>query len=199
MKTLLILGDDKISGLALEEIGEVRGTTVVVDRSTNAARVLGLIRRGTVSLRFLWKTGMCELFRNGRKPQNEHTSIVSNKNLMSVISDIEPDRIILFRAGLIITKKVIRTGVPILNIHCANIPQYGGLGSIERALKNGDFEQNATLHRVTEDIDSGEIVDVEPYVLEPDLGYCENEMRAYVSGIRLLRRELANPCCSRLI
>ena len=32
----------------------------------------------------------------------------------------------------------------LLNIHCASIPEYGGLASIHRAIKN-DFIQKATL------------------------------------------------------
>ena len=81
----------------------------------------------------------------------------------------------LFRAGLIINKKVIDTGVKILNTHCARLPQYGGLASISRALKNKDYNQKATLHQVTKKIDSGIIFNELPYELSASKSYFENE------------------------
>jgi folate-dependent phosphoribosylglycinamide formyltransferase PurN len=98
---------------------------------------------------------------------------------------------VLFRAGLIVGPAVLSTGVPVMNIHCARIPEYGGIGSIDRALRDGAYSQCATLHQVTTRIDEGEVHATEPYQLDPADGYCSNEDRAYDAGIRLLKRVLA--------
>lgn len=78
-----------------------------------------------------------------------------------------------------------------MNIHCAKVPEYGGLGSIERAIKNRALEQYATLHQVTTTIDKGEIFDLEPFYLDAQKSYCFNENTAYEAGLRLLSRTVS--------
>jgi asparagine synthetase B (glutamine-hydrolysing) len=50
------------------------------------------------------------------------------------------------------------------------------------------YEQEATLHKVTEKIDEGEVIDTEKFTLNPNVSYCENETISYNAGIRLLKR-----------
>lgn len=110
----------------------------------------------------------------------------NNDELLHTISRYDIEQVYLFRAGLIINKKILDSGIDILNTHCARIPDYGGLGAIARALKDSSFDQVATLHRVTETIDDGEIVATEPYKLNAALSYRKNEDIAYEAGMRLL-------------
>ena len=70
------------------------------------------------------------------------------------------------------------------------MPQYRGLGSIFKAIKNCDYNQHATLHEVVEKIDSGKIIDVQNYNLNKDLTYRINEDNAYEAGFQLLMKHL---------
>jgi methionyl-tRNA formyltransferase len=56
----------------------------------------------------------------------------------------------------------------------------------------GAWEQQATLHRVTREIDRGEIVATRSYRLDPRLSYRRNEDRAYEAGMELLLEVLAH-------
>ncbi len=47
---------------------------------------------------------------------------------------------------------------PILNIHPSLLPKYKGLNTHERAIKNKDRFSGASVHKVTQKLDSGEIV-----------------------------------------
>ena len=79
-------------------------------------------------------------------------------------------------------------GIKILNIHCAKIPEYGGIGVLDRALNNKAYKQEATLHIITERIDDGEIVAVEPYELKKNISYKANEEIAYSAGTQLFKK-----------
>ena len=77
-----------------------------------------------------------------------------------------------------------------MNIHCAKVPDYGGLGSIQKALDEKCYAQNSTLHQVTTTIDQGKVFDTESYKLDPNKSYFTNENIAYKSGLLLLQRTL---------
>ncbi len=188
VNTLVILGNDKISSSALIHIKLKEDTKVVIDRSTNIKRILKLLKRRSLSPFLLCEMALCEISRSGKSPSRKYDSIYKNQDLINEVKKNSPERIILFRAGLIINKDVISLGVPLLNLHCARIPEFGGIGSIAKALKNKSFEQEATLHRVSVKIDEGEVIDTEKFTLNPNASYCENETISYNAGIRLLKR-----------
>lgn len=189
MKTLLVMGRDRISTSALSRIDESSPSLhIVIDESSSPRRLLRLIGQGRLGVFLVLKMAFCEFTRNAKLPQNKYDTIRSNAELIDVISRIKFDRVVLFRAGLIINGAVIESGLPIMNIHCALVPEYGGLGSIARALKAGAIRQAACLHRVTTTIDKGEVLDREPYLLNLRESYCYNENIAYEAGIHLLQR-----------
>ena len=189
-QTLLVVGDDRISRLALLRIEAPEDVIVYIDRSRSVGRVIRLVRRGSLSLPLLLKMTLCEWRRPKVTLRARYAGVSSNAELVRLIAAHAPQRIVLFRAGLIINQAVLSTGVPIMNVHCAKVPEYGGIGSVERALRDGAYDQVATLHQVTASIDKGEVHAVEPYRLSPTKAYCENEDCAYEAGIRLLRRIL---------
>lgn len=191
-KTLLIIGNDKISSQVFASLRRDESLVVAIDRSTNVGRVLRLLRRGSLTLRLLIQMLYCELRRDKLKQACITETITRNGDLVRLINSHAPRRVVLFRAGLIINKAVLATGVPIMNIHCAKIPGYGGIGSIAKALQENAFLQSATLHQVTEAIDQGIVFDTEPYELDPSASYCMNEDSAYAAGYRLLLRTLYN-------
>jgi hypothetical protein len=191
MRNLIILGNDKIAGALSDQIADVSGCTVYIDRSTGVARVWRLLKERRISPTLLLKMFLCEFLRTGARPSLRHPPINSNRELLAVIERHKPERLILFRAGLIINRDVIETGVPIFNIHAAKIPDYGGIGSIAMALSDKAYDQYASLHIVTDRIDQGQLVDRVNYRLEPTSGYCRNEAIAYIAGQQLLLRVIA--------
>ncbi len=199
MKILVILGNDKIAGAAVQKTKASEHVVIYIDRSTNLRRVIFLLKRGALSLSLIIKMAICEMMRDGSRPDSKLPGINSNADLLKAIEKNKPDRLILFRAGLIVNKDVIDTGVPVLNIHAATVPEYGGIGSIERAIKDGAYEQNASLHIVTSRIDEGEVVDKEMYRLNPTASYCVNESIAYRAAERLLLRVLHGNLVQQLV
>lgn len=193
MKTMLILGGDRIAKKALESLKKSDSLIVVIDRSTGIKRVAKLIWGKRLSLVLILKMIICD-FRRGFSVVSSvsYPGIANNKDLLVLLNKHKPDRVVLFRAGLVINKEVISQGVPLLNIHCAKVPEYGGLGSIDRALKDGAFEQNASLHQVTTTIDEGQVFDLEPFRLISSISYCQNEDIAYQAGLKLLYRTIGN-------
>ncbi len=191
MNTLLILGNDKFAGEALNQLVPLsEHVMVAVDCSTDIRRVLRLLLKKRLSCLLLIKMALCSYFRKGEKPASILSRIESNRDLQALFTWKKIDRIILFRAGLIISEEMLKNCIPIFNIHCARIPDYGGLGAIWNAIKDEAWEQQAILHNVTSTIDVGAILDSEPYRLDPRKSYCENENIAYLAGIRLLKRTL---------
>ena len=47
---------------------------------------------------------------------------------------------------------------PILNIHPSLLPKYKGLNTHEKAIKNKDKFSGASIHKVTQKLDSGKII-----------------------------------------
>jgi folate-dependent phosphoribosylglycinamide formyltransferase PurN len=192
MKKLIVIGNDKIGGLALSYLTENPDLVIYIDRSTNIKRVKTLVLKGVVSMKLILKMFLAEILRSNKKPPKSFNGIKKNNDLIRVIKKIKPEVVILFRAGLIINKSVINLGVPILNIHCAKVPEYGGLGSIQKALNEKVFSQEASLHHVIEKIDGGKVIYTEQYDLNPKESYFENENTAYLAGIKLLSFTISN-------
>lgn len=190
MKTLVILGNDKIAGGVSERVSGAAECVVYIDRTTNLSRVIKLIRKRAISPILLAKMFLCELFRKGARPDRRFPFVSSNKDIMNAIAEHRPDRLLLFRAGLIINSDVIDTRIPVFNVHAAIVPDFGGIGSIDRALRSGVYKQYASLHVVTKRIDEGEVVDKYPYLLDPELCYCKNELLAYQAGQNLLLKTI---------
>lgn len=190
MKVLLIIGPDKIGLAALRKLKIENGTKIVFDSSTSFRRILKLIIKRRISIKYMLRMMICEYLRTPEFKDPKIPSIRSNKDLEDILSYNEIDRIVLFRAGLIIEHSIIRRNIPVLNIHAASIPDYGGLGSIQRAINDGSFEQKACLHEVTTRIDEGAILDFETYQLKRENSYCLNESIAYQAATKLLQRTL---------
>lgn len=192
---LLIIGSDKISRKCvfnLDQHGvDFNKVYTIVDRSTNIKRVFNLIMNGRISLQCFFKMAMADLGRKDYPEFKFNSNIHNNNELYNLLKNTPFDNVYLFRAGLIINKKVLSLGCKFLNVHCASIPEYAGLCSIYRAIKDGAYIQKACLHVVTTTIDDpSEIVDYVPYELDPMKSYSINEDAAYDAGIKLLARAL---------
>jgi methionyl-tRNA formyltransferase len=73
-----------------------------------------------------------------------------------------------------------------LNIHCASLPQYPGLGAIINAISDKKGVQNVTMHKITNKIDSGEILKTKNFELNLTESYKMNYQKSILAGIELL-------------
>ena len=72
---------------------------------------------------------------------------------------LDVDLIVMAGWMRIVTKKLIDAFPDrIINIHPSLLPRHKGLNVIERALDSGDDETGCTVHYVTEELDSGDII-----------------------------------------
>jgi len=124
--------------------------------------------------------------RRKNHPRPNCEKITTNTQLLSLARKLGVQDFYLFRAGLIINKTLLNSEMNFYNFHCAKIPEYGGLGSIQKAIHDKSLDQEVTLHHVTSRIDKGRVILTKPYTLDLSLSYAENEERAYDAGIALL-------------
>jgi hypothetical protein len=189
VKRLVVAGNDKIGRAIAQRVGGLPGVTVVLDASTDVQRVLRLLVRRRMPVRALALMAIAE-WRRHDTPLPHAVLVRTNTELLARAHAAEAAEIYLFRAGLIINNTVLASGIPVFNLHCAALPAYGGVAAIWRALRDGACNQAATLHRVTPAIDGGDVLAVEPYHLDMEGRYWQNEEIAYAAGERLLLRML---------
>lgn len=188
MTALLVVSDDHWGARAEASVPAGADIVVAVDRSGGLSRLIKLILRGSLPLRAAVQILLAQLRLPRDRPRSD-SNLSDNTDLRVLAQAHGAREVILFRAGLIISGKTLEL-CQIRNIHCADIGSFGGLAAIWRALRAGALDQRATLHRVTNRIDEGEVLDTEPFCLNPSLGYAANETLAYEAGLRLLQRTL---------
>jgi len=192
MARLLVTSDDKLGRRLAARVAGTPDLIIATDVTPSAKRVVRLLRRGSLSPLLLLRMVIAETARSDSPGKIQHR-IRGNSELLAFMKAQAVEEVYLFRAGLIISRDLLSSGASFFNCHCARLDGFGGLGAIHRALRERAYEQAATLHRVTQEIDSGEIIALEPYRLDPRSAYGANEDIAYEAGIRLLSRMLLVP------
>lgn len=187
LTTVVMVGRDKLGAILGGMLPVREHLHLWCDGSTDWRRVVRLWRRGVLPPGAIARMGYAE-WQRPAVPMPRCVVIRDNKQFLSMLNELDAQCIFLFRAGLVINSSVLETGIKILNVHCARLPDYNGLNAIGRALANADYSQCATLHRVTRVIDTGEVIATEPYQLDPSRPYRVNEDVAYRAGMRLLLR-----------
>ena len=90
-----------------------------------------------------------------------HTHIKSKNEelIIDVMKAWKVDLIILAGWMRIVTPKLL-DAFPnrIINVHPSLLPKYKGLHAVEQALESGDDTTGCTVHYVTEELDSGDII-----------------------------------------
>lgn len=187
MKILVLTGNDKWGRKFLHTESENYSVSFALEAgSRSLKRIVKLLRKGSLSFSTLLKMTLAEFARPAYStPDLPH--IKNNDDLLQLIQTNHFDQVILYHVGMIIRRKVLQTGVKVYNIHCARLPEYGGLMAIQRALDKGDFRQEATLHIVNEQVDSGETIQTIPFLLDAEKSYRVNEDTAFDAGEALLR------------
>lgn len=168
--------------------------SIVIDDSPRFQRIIKLLIRGRVQLFQLCRLGFAEFSRESPAKLKDSVTLKvrNNADLELLIKTLKPSCLIMFRVGMIINPRVLSLGVPIFNLHCARLPEFGGLDAIHKARLSSENFHFATLHRVGSQIDRGEVLDTEPYSLSGVTSQSEAEARAYAAGMRLLKRQLQN-------
>ena len=81
------------------------------------------------------------------------------KNSLKLLKKYNVDIICLAGFMKILSGNFIKKfSKPILNIHPSLLPKYKGLNTHERAIKNKDRFAGASIHKVTEKLDSGKVI-----------------------------------------
>tara|TARA_B100000242_G_C43055458_1_gene493958 strand:- start:15121 stop:15738 length:618 start_codon:yes stop_codon:yes gene_type:complete len=189
-KILLVLGKDKIISKYLHENKFSKNIHIRLDNSNTIGRIIKLLKGRRISIKFLIKTLLCEMMRKHFPISKNLKTVNNNYEIEKVILELKPDIIVLFRAGLIINKRVLSFNIPIYNIHCAKIPEFGGLGAIDKAIKRKILCQAACLYKISSTIDDGIILSERKYFLNLKKSYFFNENIAYQTGLDLLSETL---------
>ena len=90
-----------------------------------------------------------------------HTQISSKQEdtIIQIMQAWKVDLIVLAGWMRIVSPKLINAFPRrIINIHPSLLPKYKGLNAVEQALDSGDEVSGCTVHYVTEELDSGEII-----------------------------------------
>ena len=188
MTVLLVVSNDHWGAQAEACVPPDADIVVAIDRSGGLSRSLRLVARRSIPVPAAARILLAQRKLPRDRPRSR-SSLASNADLQRLAQAHGARDVLLFRAGLIISGETL-TRCDVRNIHCADIHGFGGLAAIWRALQARAFDQKATLHRVTNRIDEGEVLDTEPFTLDPRLGYAANEHLAYQAGLRLLARTL---------
>jgi methionyl-tRNA formyltransferase len=186
----VLLGDDRIGrGVAARLAARDQSMSMAFNRSAEPRRIVRLLRKRRIGFTELLLMALAEWRRpNVAKPPL--AEINDNSALLAWLECSRPRAVVCFRAGLLISPAALGSGVPFYNVHAADLPEFGGLGAIARSLRAGRCEGFACLHRMVAQIDSGEVLEREPYVLAASEGYAVNEERAYAAAEHLLWRAL---------
>jgi methionyl-tRNA formyltransferase len=191
----LLIGSDAVTRNLIATVTPGRPDLLIVeDRSLGPKKILRLLLRRRVKPTWLLQQALSRARQaaetRGTGSEIPMRSVRNNAELQDLLrAHPSVQKLICFRAGLILHGSIMER-VPCLNIHCARLPDYPGLGAIRSAMDREDYGQKATLHRVTRSIDEGEILREKPYVLRPELPYWRNELIAYRAGAELLAEVL---------
>jgi phosphoribosylglycinamide formyltransferase-1 len=76
---------------------------------------------------------------------------------------LQIDLIVLAGFLWLVPQKILDTQIPIVNIHPALLPKYGGKGMFgnnvhNAVISNNEIESGITIHKVSEEYDKGEII-----------------------------------------
>jgi len=103
----------------------------------------------------------CGAAKRAEKLGIPHTHIKSKNEelIIDVMKAWKVDLIVLAGWMRIISPKLI-DAFPnrIINVHPSLLPKYKGLHAVEQALESGDTTTGCTVHYVTEELDSGDII-----------------------------------------
>ena len=189
----IISGDENSKTLAAMFLQDIARDKyfLVEDHSMSLKKIWNLIKKRRIG--FIWL--LKQVFASYKQKQflkgnysniaiiKPDATIRKHSEFLEFIeSNSDINTIFAFRAGIILQKSLI-SKLRCINTHYASLPSYGGLGSIQKALDDKAYQQNATIHEMETTIDSGKILLTQPYELNPKLPYWQNELKAALAGV----------------
>jgi methionyl-tRNA formyltransferase len=125
---------------------------------------------------------------------------VRQPEAIAEVQGLAPDLIVLADYGQLIPKVLLDLPARgFLNLHPSALPRWRGAAPIPATILAGDMASAVTLMIVTEEMDAGPIVAVEPLEVRPDDTAVTLEERAAEAAARLLRRALPEWLSGRLV
>ena len=88
--------------------------------------------------------------------------------IISILKSKKVDLVVLAGWMRIVTPKFISSFEKIINVHPSLLPKYKGLNAVNQALDSDDIITGCTVHYVTEDLDSGKIIEQSVVPICPD-------------------------------
>ncbi len=145
----LISGDgSNLQALIDWQIKGLLGDAEIVGVVSNKAQAFGLerARRANIATTVV-------------SHERYHDRCQFDRALMSVIDNYEADLIVLAGFMRILTAQFVNHYANrLVNLHPSLLPKYKGLNTHRRAIEAGDSTAGATVHWVTEELDSGGII-----------------------------------------
>lgn len=104
MKIVYVIGDDKIGRKAMNLLGG--GQIIYRNQSVDALRISRLIRRRVVTFSEIFKMFIADL-RRQKIQVSDYPTLKSNEDIVEMVECEKPDVVICFRAGLVLSDKVL--------------------------------------------------------------------------------------------
>ena len=87
------------------------------------------------------------------------TSLKSDEHIYQVLSELQPDIIIVVAYGIIFPQRVLQLPkLGCVNLHLSILPKYRGAAPVQRAIMAGDSISGITLMRMNQGLDTGDIL-----------------------------------------
>ena len=171
----------------LRENYHFRNTKIIYDNSSKFSRGFKLLKNRKLNTFNIIKMYLAQFDKNSHKRINSKITRIKNElEFVSIIDSYQPSHVISFHCGIIFHPSFYPQNIIMLNIHCASLPQYPGIGAIINAISDKCGIQNATLHKITSKIDDGEIVKTKNFELNFSKSYKVNYQKSISVGMDLL-------------
>ena len=103
---------------------------------------------------------------------------LSRDDLYTLLCSTRYDILITYRCRYIIPSNILSSSTVAINIHPSLLPAYAGLNPWDEMAENNETMGGVTLHRLTSDIDKGEILMQHPLRLDMAKGIEWNRKNA---------------------
>lgn len=110
------------------------------------------------------------------------------------ISSYNPDIIIVVSFGCILPKEIMNIGkvYPPINLHPSLLPRWRGAAPIERCIENGDTKTAICVIKITEKLDSGDMLLIKELTLDDHVSSTELRKQTADTGAEMILSVLNN-------
>jgi methionyl-tRNA formyltransferase len=112
-------------------------------------------------------------------------------DFVAKLSELAPDLIIVAAYGQILPLSILTLPkFGCVNVHASLLPKYRGAGPIQWAILNGDAQTGVTIMKMSEGLDTGDILSIQSTPISPDETTAELHDRLALLGRELLLKTL---------